>query len=219
MNGASIACEALLLAVANAAHCAGMCGVFAGHAARGGGRGLATYLAGKTATYVTLGALAGAAGAQALAVSRAAQPWLGLLAGVALGLAALRALRPRLVPSAPGVALAGLLSPLLGDLRRSDLPGGAFTLGAVSGALPCGVVGLALLAALATGTPAAAAAYMLAFGVGTWPALALAGWLAGRAADRLAWRAAGGLLLLAAAALTLARSVSALTGPDCPLCP
>jgi hypothetical protein len=90
---ATLVGEALLLALANAAHCAGMCGVFAGHAARGGGRGLSAYLAGKTATYVTLGVLAGAAGAQALALSRAAQPWLALLAGTAL-LSGLCALQP-----------------------------------------------------------------------------------------------------------------------------
>ncbi|HZJ71774.1 MAG TPA: sulfite exporter TauE/SafE family protein, partial [Planctomycetota bacterium] len=94
-----------------------------------------------------------------------------------------------------------------------------FTLGAVSGAIPCGVVGLALLQALATGSPVSAAAFMLAFGAGTAPALALAGWLAGQGTGRMPLRAAGGVLLLISAALALARSAAAFAGVECALCP
>lgn len=210
---------ALLLALANAAHCAGMCGAFAAHATRGGGRGLLLYLSGKTATYVSFGAVAGALGAQALGVSRAAQPWLALLAGVALAWAGLAALQPVPLRWLRGASLAGVLSPLIGSLRRPDLPGGRFTLGVVSGALPCGVVALALLQALATGSPASAAVYMLVFGCGTWPALALAGWLLDRGGARLQLRAAGGVLLLATSALTLWRAIAAFNDPSCALCP
>jgi sulfite exporter TauE/SafE len=216
---AAITGQALLLALANAAHCAGMCGAFAAHAARGGGRGLLLFLAGKTTTYVALGATAGAIGRQALVLSSSVQLWLALLAGGALAVAGLRALQVRTVLAARGTTLAGVLSPLLGNLRSPDLPGGRFTLGAVSGAIPCGVVGLAWLQALAAGSPAAAAGFMLAFGLGTWPALALAGWLLGRGSARLQLHAAGGALLLLASALTVWRAVAGFTGVDCVLCP
>ncbi len=61
-------------------------------------------------------------------------------------------------------------------------PGGphsaAFLLGLVWGLLPCGLILTALLTAAATGSPWRGALTMLAFGLGTWPALLGISWAA-----------------------------------------
>lgn len=66
---------------------------------------------------------------------------------------------------------------LSGRNVRSSLPE-TFLFGLLWGLLPCGLVLTALLAAAVTSSPWQGALTMLAFGIGTWPALLGVGWLA-----------------------------------------
>ncbi|TPG57680.1 sulfite exporter TauE/SafE family protein [Roseomonas nepalensis] len=190
---------AMLLAglAGSVTHCAGMCGPFViaqiaddprgGRLARLGGAALLPYHAGRAVGYAALGALAGsAAGLVSLAAWRGllALP-LALAALVMLGQAAARlplpaGLRLRLpVPHAglPGAArLARLLDAPAGPRR-------GFLLGLMLSAIPCGLLYGALAAAMAAGSALAGALAMLAFVLGTIPALvgvALLGRLFGR---------------------------------------
>jgi hypothetical protein len=73
-----------------------------------------------------------------------------------------------------------------------------YTAGLLWGLLPCGLVLTALLAAFAAGTLWSGALTMLAFGLGTWPALLGVGWLARRGLPRTSpWpRQAAALIVL-----------------------
>ncbi len=68
---------------------------------------------------------------------------------------------------------------LTGRSTGSSLPN-AFLLGLIWGLLPCGLVLTALLTAAVTTSPWQGALTMLAFGLGTWPALLGVGWVAQR---------------------------------------
>ena len=204
---------ALLFGLANSAHCAGMCGPFAVAAAGGPGR-LATFLGGKAFAYLFLGALAGSLGGSLAAGSEVAVAWLGWLTGalmVGAGvLAIVRAGRGRLGADL-GVRL----------LRRLPRGPGPFTLGVITGALPCGVLGLAVLRALAQPTAAHGAGFMLAFALGTAPSLVVAaltgrGLLARLGPRRAAF--AGGALLLLAGTLALLRAAHPGTHEGCLAC-
>lgn len=203
---------ALLLGLASAAHCAGMCGVFALQTA-GRPRRTVAYLLGKTSTYVFLGALAGALGRQLGGVSLEAVHVLGWIAGGAMVLVALRVLLAAGARGRP--ALTGWLSPFVRKLMPSgDQP---YLLGAVTGLLPCGVTALALLQALAMGTAAGGALVMAVFGVGTMPVLAATAWLGGGLQRRLSPAVTtrfGALLVLAGGVMLIVRSST--TG--CPAC-
>jgi sulfite exporter TauE/SafE len=147
-------------------HCIGMCGGFAASAGAQRGGALA-WTAGRLGTYAALGAAAGGLGG---AVPGPA--WLGealsvvFLAWFAAGLAGLS---PHLALPAPA-ALQRAGARLIG---RTDVLG-RVAFGAVNGLLPCGLVYAALAFPVAAGSPAAGALSMVAFGLGTAPALALA---------------------------------------------
>lgn len=168
MTIAEASAGAFLFGVANAAHCAGMCGLFAVQA--GGVGRFALYALGKTFTYAALGTVAGSLGAGALRALGGAQAWLGLAAGVLVVVAGVRFLRP---PGArPGGALSALVAPFAAGAARARSVGGPFLFGAATGLLPCGVVWLAAAQGAATASPAGGAAAMAAFGAGTIPVLA-----------------------------------------------
>ncbi|HYC78301.1 MAG TPA: sulfite exporter TauE/SafE family protein, partial [Planctomycetota bacterium] len=165
------------LGLASAAHCVGMCGAFAARAAAAPRRvaGFGAYAAGKTFSYLVIGAAAGAAGGRVLRDAGAVQAWVAAAAAATLVAVGVARLLPastfRLLPERAARAIA---APVRG-LARASLPGGRFTLGALNGLLPCGVVYLAALQAAALGTPLRAVALMAGFGVGTIPALVGAG--------------------------------------------
>jgi sulfite exporter TauE/SafE len=196
-------------------HCVGMCGPFvlgqaadrmarlpAGRmceAARLRSGLLLPYHAGRIATYAALGAAAGALGSLTLPTALPA----GLLA-----LAGTLFLLLALGRAWPGLHLGGGIAALAGPAGRL----GGLPLGLALGLLPCGMVYAALAAAASLG-PLLGAAAMIAFGLGTVPALvvvAVLGVAAGRrwntALRALApWLlGANGVLLLAMAARLLA---------------
>jgi sulfite exporter TauE/SafE len=205
----------LVFALANAVHCAGMCGAFAMRAAASPRPcpGFLLYGAGKTFTYLFFGALAGALGARVLAEGTPAQVALGMAAGALLFVAGVRRLLPGAARAAGGGALAAFLQPALAAAGRTDAAWGRFVLGAVTAALPCGVVYLAALQAAAAGTAEGGLLLMAGFGAGTLPSLGVAAALGHRVLSRLprpALRFAGGSLLVALGILAVVRAAGPL---------
>lgn len=212
-------------------HCMGMCGpvvvLLAGRRESGGpsggspvdGRVLLLH-GGRVTTYVILGWAAGALGGfvgPAMPGMRRVQ---GLLALAAAGVAVYMALGLLgRVPSAE-LLLAGLTRRWGDAVRRLTARGAgkgqpgtlrSFLLGLLWGFLPCGLVMTALLVAAATGTPWGGGLTMLAFGLGTWPALLGLGWLVRRRTSP-AWvwpRQAAALVILLFGAQMALRGLAA----------
>lgn len=187
---------AVALGLASSAHCVAMCGPLA-LVARGG----APWQLGRLVSYGALGTVAGLGGGAVFAVAAGQSArWiaLGLCAGAVI-LAALQVAGVKL--PAPGFVrgLGGLIRGAAGAEGRSR-GGRLLLLGLANGLLPCGMVYAALPLAAATGTATAGAATLVAFGLGTVPALALVGRSAAlRARLRTPWarRAAATLVLVA----------------------
>jgi uncharacterized protein len=176
---------ALLAGLAGGAHCAAMCGgivgAVCGPRSKNGPfaswwlRTLA-YNAGRIATYMVAGALAGGLGAAGLALRggpAVQQALLVMMSAALLLLAIYLAGYPPLVRGleAGGRALWRHIGPWSRSFLPADTPARAFGLGLVWGWLPCGMVYAALIVALATAGPAHGALLMLAFGLGTLPNL------------------------------------------------
>ena len=237
-----------LVGLAGSVHCAGMCGGIVGAlslprrpapapalhaaafpvpvrsvtAAAGASLGhVGAYNAGRIASYMTAGALAGgfAGGAASLASLPALQAllyWAANLMLVALGLFLMDAWRGLARIEQLGQALWRHVAPLL---RRVNPPGaqasGArmFALGALWGWLPCGMVYSVLATAMLSGSVLGGAGVMLAFGLGTLPMLVALGLAGGRLralSSRRALRLACGAAILAFGVLGLARAAGGL---------
>lgn len=160
----SMLAGAFLAGLAGSPHCVGMCGGLAAASAARGPQ-WPTVL-GRLSTYATLGALAGA-------LSHRLPLPAGLATLLAAGMLVWFAARLADLPL-PGIPVPALLTRgaarLLG---RRDLLG-RFAFGVVNGLLPCGLVYAALSLPIALGEPLGGALTMLAFGLGTVPALAFA---------------------------------------------
>jgi sulfite exporter TauE/SafE len=168
-------------------HCVGMCGPFvlsqvvadAEHASGHGewrrlaGAALAPYHFGRLTTYTILGAIAGSA--TALFASTTGFAWLsGALLALGAVLMILQALGLTLGATSP---FAGSLARLASPLAQSRAPVARYALGLVLGLLPCGLLYGALAAAGGTASAWQGALAMMAFGLGTVPALVGVGWL------------------------------------------
>lgn len=197
-----------LAALAWSGHCLGMCGGFAlalsGATAGWPGR-LARqllYHAGKTFTYLFLGLVAFAVGLSLRAFSL----WLSWLAGLLLILIGLQLLGvfQRAVTVQRWLTAHPLCGLLTGWMRNTT-PGGAFLLGLGNGFLPCPLV-YAILAYAAT-LPAMmpAALTMIAFGLGTLPALVALGLAGGALRQRWPWLKISGLITLGLGVVTILR--------------
>lgn len=185
-------------------HCAGMCGPFVlGQVgtrwpargldgvtplARLAGGLLLPYHAGRAVTYTALGALTGG-----LADGVANLSGIGILGPALLAVAALGFAAAAFVPLSPALpgGLGERLSRLTRPLMVGTTPGKGLGLGLILGFLPCGMLYGALTAAAGSGSALAGATAMLAFAMGTVPALVVVG-VAGAAAlrrirPRLAW--------------------------------
>lgn len=206
-------------------HCVGMCGPFVLSQTvtrlasvpaadmrewhRLAGAALLPYHLGRASTYALLGAIAATAsgGLMAMAEWRWLSAALLALAALFFLLYALRGLGARLPAWAAGSGggWPRRLSPLLRPLFARPVGWRGYALGAVLGFLPCGLLYGALGAAASSGDFVAGGLAMLAFALGTVPALlavGLAGHVAGSRWRGLALRLAPVLLLLNAAALT-----------------
>ncbi len=75
----------------------------------------------------------------------------------------------RLSLSRPVYRFVGKIKSWLGETLKSKSPDTFLTIGFLNGFLPCGLVYMALLGAIASGDPATGALYMIIFGLGTVP--------------------------------------------------
>jgi sulfite exporter TauE/SafE len=194
--------SAFVAGVLSSGHCFGMCGGIVGAFSVGraapdgtGGAGgasrlpgLLAYNAGRILTYAALGALAGALGASAFGLlppelARRAARLIAALFLVGLGL--FLAGRPQFLQPIErlGARLWRRIEPLGRGLLQARGRGHAVALGLVWGFLPCGLVYSMLAMASLAGGPGDGALVMLAFGLGTLPALFAAGLAASRLRD------------------------------------
>jgi uncharacterized protein len=218
-------------------HCVGMCGgivsafsmaparpafpvpvttvpAFSATTALDGGLRVLAYNAGRLGSYMAAGALAGGmlGGVRQLAgvaPLQVAAYWMANLMLVALGLYLMDAWRGLARLEAGGRFLWQRLQPLTRRLLPIRHPGQALALGALWGWLPCGMVYSMLLTSMLTGSASSGAAVMLAFGLGTMPALVTMGLLGNRLqawTRRREVRLGAGLLVLAFGLLGLARA-------------
>jgi len=153
-------------------HCVGMCGGFAVAAAGTGDKedrsllDASAWTLGRLSTYAILGGIAGSVGALV--------PGPGWV-GTALAAAMLVWFAGRLAGVVQvDTARLPFFSKVGGRLLRRTGLGARFAFGAVNGLLPCGLVYAALAFPVAAGDPVSGALAMVAFGLGTVPALGFA---------------------------------------------
>lgn len=210
---------ALVAGLIGSTHCLGMCGGIAGAlglAANGRAGLVAAYSTGRIASYAVAGAIVGGLGAGLAGIGNAG-PVLRILMGAAFILLGLQvALGWKLLAplEAAGARLWARLSPAARALMPPRHAGHALALGALWGWLPCGLVYGMLAAAAGTGSAAGGAAVMVAFGLGTAPAMIGLGWASGRGSGWLTARRkrALGWLLVIFGAWTLVTPVQFLAG-------
>ncbi|WEK06671.1 MAG: sulfite exporter TauE/SafE family protein [Candidatus Devosia phytovorans] len=218
----------LLLGLGSSLHCAGMCGPISCSLLMLGGDDrdrkqlalrIGTMQAGRILSYVLLGAVVGlfGAGLQArleMASVHMALQWVAGAVVLWLGLST--------AGFVPSLALADRLTmPLASGLAgvRAALSGGGVELALISGLVwgitPCAMVYAALFNSLVTGNVADGMLLMLAFGLGTLPAVVLSTLtlIGARARRSRPGRQAAGVFMIVAGALALA-----LTVPGSPLC-
>ena len=172
-------------------HCAAMCGPLVGIACGPRAHGLnraqwlwqaLAYNAGRIASYVVAGAFTGAIGATGLALRGGPLTQQMLLAAMGVSLIVLAAYIAGFTPLVRGIEAAGgavwrRIHPYSSWFLPANTPARAFGLGLIWGWLPCGMVYVALIAALTTADPLHGALVMAAFGLGTLPnLLALSAW-------------------------------------------
>jgi sulfite exporter TauE/SafE len=197
-----------MLGVAGSVHCAAMCGplVLAVRPLQTPARVLLYHTA-RVAMYAAAGLVSGALGytSQAMGLGRV----VSIAAGVALLVLAARRVGLTSGPTVATRAGRGLAEVMRAIQRRAgDRPVVAvIAAGAANALLPCGLVYAALATAAALGTAASAVTFMLAFGLGTVPMLAMISALARSVPPgwRLRLRFAAPLALAVIGVLLIAR--------------
>ena len=192
--------SALLLGFVGSGHCLGMCGGIAAalgqvNAPEAGRSPLVAsllYSLGRITSYATFGALAGQLGGTINSIVGLG-PTFRVLAGILIIGFGIHTVGWHIgidrIEKA-GLAVWRRISPLIGRVGPPDRIWKLFTLGALWGWLPCGLVYSALAAAAVTGSAATGAGFMFCFGLGTMPALVVATGAAGRFGIALRKRAA-----------------------------
>lgn len=160
-------------------HCIGMCGPIALslpiHKNTSGRKlaGSLLYNLGRVSTYALMGALFGLIG-KSFVMAGFQQSFsivlgIAIILGVVLPATFMQQLNPNHVIS-KGIAKVKLHMQKLFQQRSYT---SIFLIGSLNGLLPCGLVYLGIAGATAMGNPAEGAAYMLLFGLGTWPVMLL----------------------------------------------
>lgn len=178
----TILLSGFMLGVAGSLHCVGMCGPLS--------LALPTwqlnkwmklvslfaYQLGRIITYTVIGIVAGLAG-RGLHIA-GLQQWFSISTGIfILLLAALYYFRGRMGNAPLLVKFYGTLSVTMGKLIANNTGiAGFLLLGMANGLLPCGMVYMALAAAISFHSVTQSAAFMALFGAGTLPAMMLIGY-------------------------------------------
>jgi sulfite exporter TauE/SafE len=218
---------AFLAGLLGSAHCLGMCGgisgLFALHASvRGLSRQLPmalVYNAGRLASYALLGFAVAAVGSRFAALTPAVGKPVRLIAGaviILIGLQIAFNFRALGFLERMGGAAWSRISPFAGRLLPVTSLPRALGLGLLWGLIPCGLVYSVLLVAATSARALDGALVMLAFGLGTAPAMLLTGLGAARLAQLMQdrrTRLGAGLLIVMLGILTLFMPITALVSP------
>lgn len=188
----------LMIGLAGAMHCAGMCGPIA-LALPGGGEqrgryilGRLLYQGGRIFTYMLLGVLAGL-GASAISLSGYGSV-VSITAGTLMIVTAILQIlwHRSLLPTGPVMRLTAPVRTSMQRLLKQNSLAAMAGIGLVNGLLPCGLVLSAIFGSAATADPLGGALFMAAFGLGTLPMMTVlslgGGWVTKRlsGATRLA---------------------------------
>lgn len=170
----------LLAGLATSFHCVGMCGPLAIAVGSGRRRWLTQtlYNLGRINALVAIGALSGALGATILASApvRIAERLLAVVAGIAMLLVALEALGLGGKLSRTTAHLVrGTWGRALGDLMRSRSAAAPIAFGIFNAFLPCQLIYAFAARAASTASVIEGMLTMLAFGLGTVPAMMITG--------------------------------------------
>ena len=209
---------ALLAGLLGSAHCLGMCGGISGlFAVNAGVASLrqqlpfaVTYNLGRITSYAVLGIIVGAVGSVIVKATPSLAIGIRLFSGIVIILVGLKVafdLRLLNVIERMGGTLWSRISPAAQKLVPVTSLPKAFGLGLVWGWLPCGLVYSVLMIAATSAQPVAGAATMVAFGIGTMPAMVLTGLGAARLSElmrRKGTRIGLGLLIVAMGLVTIA---------------
>ncbi len=168
-----------IIGIVGSLHCAGMCGPLAlalpvpqgGRAQFVAGRLL--YNAGRVVTYALLGAVAGLVGRRLFMAG--AQQTVSIVLGVVLLVVALApvVLKRLRIGSTLLARISDPVQRMIGALLQRSSLLALFLLGLVNGILPCGLVYMALAAAITTGGVLQGVLFMTGFGAGTAPMMFL----------------------------------------------
>lgn len=178
----------ILLGLTSSLHCIGMCGPIAMAIPVNRSSqtkmllGIGAYNIGRALTYGVLGLIVGSFGLS-LATFGVLQ-WISIIAGVLLIIYAWRKYLIEL-PWLHKLDLNKYLNGIFGKVIRSESRFKLLFLGMVNGLLPCGMVYIALLNAILAGDIYSGAAAMIAFGIGTMPAMIAVSYTANRITGNL----------------------------------
>lgn len=189
MNGAMLI-SGLVLGVAGSLHCIGMCGplclMLPVQQASPGRKAMLilSYHGGRIFTYSLLGLLIGLAGRTSYLAGY--QRWFSIIAGsLALMMALLYFFtRQRFETKYFGRYYNTVRQLIIRALQKAGSFPGSLMLGAANGLLPCGMVYMAMLAAVSFTTIPESVLFMTLFGAGTLPTLFITTW----AGQQLKWK-------------------------------
>lgn len=175
----------LVLGITSNFHCLGMCGPIA--MAIPVNRtstwtilgGILQYNGGRILTYALLGAVVGSIGITVDTLGFL--QWISIITGIFMIIFAWRKWFSRIFSGhLPTFGIQGFVSKSLGNVLATQTPFKLPMLGMINGLLPCGMVYIGLMNALLAGDPISSAYAMIAFGVGTIPAMFAVGFAANR---------------------------------------
>lgn len=213
---------ALLAGLLGSAHCLGMCAGISGLYAvnseiatlRAQVPFAITYNAGRIFTYAVLGTIVAAFGSVIVKASPGLAVGIRMLSGAIIILVGLKVafdLRLLNIIERMGGTLWSKLAPAANKLVPITSLPKAFGLGLLWGWLPCGLVYSVLMIAATSADPGSGGLVMVAFGLGTMPAMVLTGLGAARVSAfmrRKDTRLGLGLLIVALGLLTIAMPLS-----------
>ena len=169
--------SALIFGLISSLHCIGMCGPIAmvlplkDRSAFSVFTGVLQYNIGRVFVYGLLGSVIGAIGFTASLFG--ALQIVSIITGIAM---IIFAWQKRLFSGfAAWNSFNGFLTKGIGYIMGTDTSFKLLLLGSVNGLLPCGMVFIALMNAVTGGSPLNGAAAMVAFGLGTMPAMMIVG--------------------------------------------
>ena len=216
MNELTLA-SAVVIGLLGSSHCLGMCGglssVLGVNANAGNRSRILSYNAGRLLTYTAIGALAGLLGEALLTTVPQAGVVMRTLAGlliIAMGLYVSQLWMGLTQVEKIGAKLWRRVQPLTGKLLPINNHRQALLLGTLWGLLPCGLVYSTLSWSLASAQWQQSALLMLAFGVGTVPAMLATGFAGEKLLLRLRhprFRSVAGLIIVLMGVATITTPV------------